>query len=144
MDLVTVPGNTANWGPNLHWLGDPTCTQASVVQSVATIYGCGRQLPGTQQVHPSQLTRGEFVHLKYTFNSTDYLQGYKRIQHGDRTLTSTEARCSKWSSSCTHIWIHLTNTGKAIGQCHSLTPILLSCIANRSANITFQLPNNWC
>ena len=40
---------TADWS---------TCTQAGVVQSAATICGCGQQLTGTQQVQPSQLTRG--------------------------------------------------------------------------------------
>ena len=46
-------------GANLHSLGDPTCTQASVDQSAVTICGCGQQLSGTQRVQPSQLTRGE-------------------------------------------------------------------------------------
>ncbi len=35
------------------------CFLGSVDQSVVTICGCGQQLLGTQQVQPSQLTRGE-------------------------------------------------------------------------------------
>ena len=48
----------AGWVPKAVPTGDPTCTQASVVQSAATIRGCGQQLHGTQRVQPSQLTRG--------------------------------------------------------------------------------------
>ncbi len=38
---------------------DPSCTRASADQSAVTICGCGQQLPGTQQVQPTLLTRGD-------------------------------------------------------------------------------------
>ncbi len=62
------PQVSAGWVPCWQYLGlstlpggDPTCTQASVDQSAVTICGCGKQLPGTQRVRPSQLTRGEDI-----------------------------------------------------------------------------------
>ncbi len=54
---------TADWS---------TCTQASVVQSAATICGCGQQLPGTQRVQPSLLTKGDFIKVGYTFKKCPF------------------------------------------------------------------------
>ena len=55
-------------GPNLHCLGDPTCTQATVNQSAVTICGCRQQLPGTQQVQSSLLTRGGKADTKHNLS----------------------------------------------------------------------------